>query len=629
MLQSIRDGSQGIVAKVIIGVIVLVFALWGAESIIGGFVDTPPVAEINGEPIDELRLQNSVGQVLASIGPEASNLDPGLIEDIALGQLIDEVLLRQVAERSGLAVSSAQIDQFILNSPQFQINGVFDSELAVRTMAGQGLSVADFRADLSRRMAVSQLANAFIGTNFLTPTELRQLIELRAQTRDMRYIAIPMGARTLATPINDARIREYYDANEEAFREPDNVVARYVVLDKAVIADEIELAPGEAQARYEEERADYQGAAEKRASHILFDTFEFTEDEAMERAQAARLRLDAGEDFASLALELSSDTISAEVGGDIGYTDGTAFPPEVEQALAELEVGGTSQPVSSEFGVHLLLLTEDSQNEYPPFAEVSARIENELKSAEVELIYSARLNDLSNLAFESGDLLGISEQLGLPVLTSAAFTRSGGTDIFADPAVVAAVFSDEVLLDGNNSDVIEIDDARAAVVRVAEFNESFIRPLEDARAEISVLLRSEMEREAVAAIGAELLGALENGGDVDGLLAENDLAWIEQEAVGRDDNRINFEIVLHLFAMSQPETTPLRDGVTLGNGTFVVIELSAVHAGSLDDLPLEQRQELARSLAQDLGNNDFESYLRTLREEADINRPQSVGFGAP
>lgn len=626
MLQNIRDNSQGVIAKVIIGLIVAVFALWGVEGIIGGLITTPPIAEVNGEEINELQLQNSVQQLLANFGPDAGSADPGLVEDLALNQLIDEVLLRQTAEQASLSISSNRIDRFILNSPQFQIDGVFDPEYAVRTMASMGMSAPLYREDLGRRMALSQIANAYAGSNFLTPGELEQLIELQQQTRDFRYIAIPMGARTTGEAIADERIGEYYEQNQEQFREPENVTAQYVVLDQAVISEEIEVDPAELQARYELERDQFQGAAEKRASHILFDTFDMTEAEALERAAAAKQRLDDGEDFAALALELSSDTVSAEAGGDIGYTDGAAFPPEVETALGELALNGISGPVVSEFGVHILQLTEDSQNEFAPFEEVSARIERDLKSSEVELIYAARLEDLSNLAFESGDLSAISEQLELPVLTGEAISRLGGVDVFANPGVLEALYSDEVLLDGNNSDVIELDDTRAAVVRVEAFNESYIHPLEEVEAEITVLLRSDMERDAVASLGEEILGALEAGEALDGLLTENELEWTEADATRRDSFEVNPEVVRHVFAMPRPEDAPLHDGLLLSNGTYVAVELSAVNPGSTEDLPEEQRTTLAQSLAADLGNNDFERYLQTLRENSEISRQQSAEF---
>ena len=630
MLQNIRDNSQGLIAKVIIGLIVAVFALWGVEGIIGGLITTPPIAEVNGEEINELQLQNSMQQVLASVGADAAaSLDPGFVEDIALNQLIDEVLLRQSADRSALAVSSERIDRFILNSPQFQIDGVFDQDLAVRTMASMGFSAPLYREDLARRMALSQIANAYAASNFLTEGELGQLIALQRQTRDFRYIAVPMGARTLDEAISPGSIADYYAANQEQFREPESIVARYVALDQDAISGEIEVAPEELLAQYERERGEYQGAAEKRASHILFETFGMTQAEATAAAEAAKQRLDDGEDFAALALELSSDTISARAGGDIGYTDGTAFPPEVEQALNELSLGEISGPVTSEFGVHIVQLTEDAENEYPPFEEVSARIERELKRAEVELIYAGRLEELSNLAFESGDLSGISTQLGLPVMTSEPIGRIGGADIFADPAVVEALFSDEVLLDGNNSEVIELDNTRAAVVRVEQFNESRIRPLEEVEAEITVLLRTEREREAAANLGGTVLAALEAGDDVDALLDLNGLEWTGAEATARNSFTVNPELIEHVFAMPRPEGAPRYGGTVLANGTYVAVELTAVNPGAVDEIPEDQRRGLMDSLTADLGNNDFQRYLQTLREDAEITRSQPTTFDDP
>ena len=630
MLQNIRDNSQGLIAKVIIGLIVAVFALWGVEGIIGGLITTPPIAEVNGEEINELQLQNSMQQVLASVGADAAaSLDPGFVEDIALNQLIDEVLLRQSADRSALAVSSERIDRFILNSPQFQIDGVFDQDLAVRTMASMGFSAPLYREDLARRMALSQIANAYAASNFLTEGELGQLIALQRQTRDFRYIAVAMGARTLDEAISSGSIADYYERNQEQFREPESIVARYVALDQDAISGEIEVAPEELLAQYERERGEYQGAVEKRASHILFETFGMTQAEATAAAEAAKQRLDDGEDFAALALELSSDTISARAGGDIGYTDGTAFPPEVEQALNELSLGEISGPVTSEFGVHIVQLTEDAENEYPPFEEVSARIERELKRAEVELIYAGRLEELSNLAFESGDLSGISTQLGLPVMTSEPIGRIGGADIFADPAVVEALFSDEVLLDGNNSEVIELDNTRAAVVRVEQFNESRIRPLEEVEAEITVLLRTEREREAAASLGGTVLAALESGDAVDALLDLNGLEWTEAEATVRNSFTVNPELIEHVFAMPRPEGAPRYGGTVLANGTYVAVELTAVNPGAVDEIPEDQRRGLMDSLTADLGNNDFQRYLQTLREDAEITRSQPTSFDDP
>ena len=619
MLQDIRDNSQGVIAKVIVGLIIAIFALFGVESIIGGFVTSPPVAEVNGEEITEAQLQANTQNLIASLGGNLDALDQDLLEQISLNQLIEELVMNQVAERSAMTISSNRIDRNIIDTASFQINGVFDSDLAVRTMASQGFSVPLYRETLSQQMLMAQVANAYASSNFVTNSELENLIKLTSQTRDFRYVSVTLGTRTLGTPITDAEIQAYYDANQEEFREDESVIVNYVLLDKTVIADEIAVDEATLLAQYEEERGAFEGSSEKRASHILFEVGGgMTEAEALAAATAAKQRLDAGEDFAALALELSSDVISAEDGGDIGYTDGTAFPPELEAALEVLALNEVSDPVITEFGAHLVLLTEDKENVYPAFEEVASRIERELKSSEVELIYSERLADLSNLAFETADLVEISEQLGLPILQSQEFTRLGGNGIFSNPGVTDAAFSDEVLIDGNNSELVELNDAQSVVLRVAQFNESSILPREEVEAQISVILRTQMEREAVRSVGEDIFANLENQEALTGLLADNELEWVEAAGVSRSTNTVNRSILEQAFALAEPVDGPVRTTLTLDNGTFVVMELTQVIEGSLDSLPDEERGSITSRMISDLGNSDFQAYLGTLKKNADV-----------
>lgn len=620
MLQDIRDNSQGVIAKVIIGLIVAVFALFGVESIIGGFMTAPPVAEVNGEEITDIQLQQSSQNLLNSFGGNVDGIDQGLVEQLALNQIIEEVVLRQAAFEANLAVSSDTIDRAIVNTAQFQINGRFDQDLARRTLAAQGFTVPAYRADLYQRMVIGQMANAYSSSNFVTDAELEQIARLTRQTRDFRYLSVPMGTRTLDRAISDAEIQEYYENNQDQFREEESVVLSYVVLDQASIADEITVPEAELRALYEEERVAFEGSSEKRASHILFEVGgDMSEEQALAAAQSAFDRIQSGEDFSDLAAELSSDTGSAGQGGDIGFTDGSAFPDAIEQALEVLTLDEVSEPVVSEFGVHLVKLTEDAENVYPSFEESVARLEREAKESEVELVYAERLENLSNLAFETGDLTTISEELGLAIQQSEAIGRVGGSGIFSNPAVINAAFSDSVLLESNNSEVIELADNSAVVLRIEQFNESSILPLEEVEPEIAVTIRREYEREAVQEIGNQLLSAASSGTGLEELLAANELEWIEQAAVERSSTVANRQVIEEAFSLPEPvEGDTQLSGITLVNGTFVMLELTGVTEGSLASLSEEERSSMRVSMANDFGRNDFNAYLGTLRENADI-----------
>ncbi len=620
MLQDIRDNSQGVIAKVIIGFIVAIFALFGVDSIVNGFITSPPVAEINGEEITEAQLQVNTQNLLNSIGGSADSLDQGLLEQIALSQILEEVLLRQSAEKSAMAVSNDRIDRSIIENPNFQINGVFNADLAVRTMASQGFSIPIYRESLQQQMLLSQLANAYSSSAFVTNSELERIAGLSAQTRDFRYLSIPLGTRTLGSAISDAQIESYFDENQQDFTQPETVSVSYVMLDKNAISSEIELDEGVVEAQYETERSAFEGSAEKRASHILFEVGgDLSEDQALEMAATAKQRIDAGEEFEAVALEMSTDTASAEVGGDIGYTDGTAFPVALEEALEILSVDEVSVPVVSDFGVHIVKLTEDSINVFQGFEEVAERIERELKSSEVELIYAERLGDLSNLAFETGNLETISEELEMEVLISGAFSRSGGSGIFSNQALIAAAFSDEVLLDDNNSEVVELSPSQAVVLNVTLFNEAAVLPLEEVEPEIAVIIRTQMERDAVQNLSERLLTSIEDDEPVDQLLADNQIEWLTQDGANRAATNVNREILTQVFSMSLADTgTPVYDNLTLTNDTAVIVELTSINAGSIDSLADTDRENMVSSMISDLGNSDFQAYMSNLQDSADI-----------
>ena len=618
MLQDIRDNSQGVISKVIIGVIIAVFALTGASYLIDRLPITA-VAEVNGEEITEAQLQAETQQFLNSIGAGIDSIDQELLEQIALNQLIEQVILRQSTEDASMAISSNEIDRQILQTEAFQIDGVFNSDLAVRTMAAQFLNVPQYRAFLRQQLLLVQMANAYSSSNFVTKAELNKVAELTGQTRDFRYISITLGARTLGTAISNNEIAAYYEANTDNFIEEESVLLDYVVLSKNQIAGEIQVDEAQLRAQYESEREAYEGSSEKRAAHILFEVgADRGEDDALALAGAARQRIVDGEEFGALALEFSSDVVSAEEGGDIGYTDGSAFPLEIEEVLESLTLNELSGPVVTEFGVHLVKLTEDSENLFQPYEEVAERIERDLKSAEVELIYGERLGNLSNLAFETGDLLTISEELNLVILQSEPIGRSGGSAIFANQALITAAFSDEVLLEGNNSDVIELDTEQAVVLRVREFTEAVVQPLQEVQPEIAVILRTEMEKDEVQELGNRLLAAAVAGEGLDELLVENELGWIVEEAVERIAFTANREIINKAFEMQRPTSEAVLATITLDNGTFVLLELNQVRPGAIDSLEEDELITLTDTLASSLGNSDFEAFLNNLKGNADI-----------
>jgi peptidyl-prolyl cis-trans isomerase D len=619
MLQSIRDNSQSFVSKIIIGLIIGVFALFGAESIVGGFFGADRAVRVNGDEITETELANSIQNLMANIGASAADFDDEFIREVALNQLIEDRLLMQAAADAGLQISDDSIDRQILQTPQFQLGGVFDRDLAVRTMASQGFTPAMYRQALAERMLIGQLANAYAGTGFVTRQELDRIAALSAQRRDFRYVSVTVGARTLDEAISDQEIRAYYDNNSSRFMREEQVVIDYVVLDRDQIFDEMEIDQADVMAAYERERDATVSRVERRASHILFELSGRTEAEALELATELKARIDAGESFADLAATYSDDVISGRDGGDIGYSDGSVFPDAVEEALRVLEEGEVSDPVRSEFGVHLVLLSESDVADFPDFDEMADRIERDLLSSQVEQIYFARLETLANLAFETFDLEAIEDELGLPIQQSEAFGRSGGSNrITGSSRVADAAFSSDVLEDRLNSDVIEVEEGLSVVIHLREHRPAELRPLDEVRSEIATLLRVERERVRTREIGEEILATLRDGGDVDALLETHELEWRQVEDVSREDPFVNPEIREAAFAVRLDADAPSSLGRQLSNGAYVVVELQSVTDGSVDDLSADEREMLAEIMTEGQARRAFDALLENRRADARI-----------
>ncbi|MDO9478768.1 MAG: SurA N-terminal domain-containing protein [Pseudohongiella sp.] len=621
MLQSIRDNSQGVIAKIIIGFIIGLMALFGAESIVGGFLGGNDAASVNGEEITEQELAVSLQSLMASLGAGVADFDEQLLRDVALGQLIDDKLLLQAANDARMVISPASIDREIINTAQFQIGGRFDQDLARRTMAAQGFSAQTYRAAVAERMLMGQLVNAYSSTAFVTQDDIARLAALEMQSRDFRFVSVPLGTRTLGEAIPEQEIQTYYDANPERFTSEEQVSLQYVVLDKNNIFNEVEIAEELVRAKYEEQRSAAVADIERRASHILLEVGSGqTEEQVVAIAAGIKQRLDSGEDFGALAREFSVDTFSAESDGDIGYTNGSVFPAAVEQALLAMEVGQVSEPVVSEFGVHVLKLTEYAAQAFPEYEEIAERISRDLKTVEVDQLFFSRMETLANLAFETFDLQAISEDLGLEIQESEFFGRIGGSGpVTSNPAVIEQAFSTDILNDELNSDVIELTESMATVVRLREHRPATIQAFNEVRAEIAVLLRTQKEQEKAQDVGQQVIAALESGSDAANILAAESLSWNERTGVRRNQFDLNTEIIQNVFSLPAPEENQVvRRGFSLTNGAYVVIELQSVNAGSPDDMPEDQRTQLAAAMLDSQGRLTFDALLGTLRESATI-----------
>lgn len=623
MLQKMRDNAQSWVAKVIVGIIVLIFALTGWESISRFTSNEQKAAEVNGTVISRMELEQAVSlqrrqliQQLRQMGND--NFDPSMIDDnllrgSVLDGLIERAILLQGAEDARLRVSEAMIDQLILGTPDFQVNGQFDANRFDVVIRNMGLpSRMAFRDLVRQELLIAQFRNAFEATAFATPAERLMLARLETQTRDFAVIEIP--ARHEAVEVPEEEIREYYEANLQQFMSPEQVIIESITLSRRTFFDQVTVEDAAVEALYQREIGNL--AEQRRAAHILI---EGDDDDALQRAQALRERILAGEEFAELAREASEDPGSASRGGDLGFTPRGSFDPDFEDALFALQEGEVSEPVRTSYGYHLIKLTALQAPDLPALEDMRENLEQELKAELVERRFVEATQELANLVYESEDLQRPAETMNLEIEVHGPVERSGGEGLTSNPRVMMAAFDEEVLVDGLNSQLLELDADTVVAIRVREHQRPQQLTIEQATAEITDILQYRKATERAEAAAVDAIERIRAGAAAQDVAASLDQSWSEHEAVSRSSNELPPALLRSVFAMPRP-----TEGVVYGqfrqpDGSRWVVELRGV--ATPEDVEKQAESPMfARFIAGQTGEQDFNALQERLRQDADIER---------
>ena len=614
MLQNIRDNSQGWIAKTIIGIIVMLLALTGFDAIFNAASNSRNAAEVNGEEISLDELNQAMNMQRRQLAQQlGGNFDPSMLDDklvreSSLRALIDRALLLQGARDADFAFSEAALDQMILQTPEFAVDGVFNAARFDQVIQQMGYTRLQFRELLKQEMLIGQLRAGISGSGFVTDEQIEAFARLEQQTRDFATITVP--AETAAVDVSNDEAREYYEKNTDRFRSPEQVILEYLELNKESFFDQVEVSEEDIKDLYQQRIANL--AEQRRAAHILIETDGSDDATAKEKIDEVAKRLASGEDFSALAKELSQDPGSANEGGDLGFAGPGVYDPAFEEALYGLEEGQVSAPVRSDFGWHLIKLLGVQSPEVPTLESLKPELVRELKAQQVEQRFVEASKQLEDTAFESSDLLQPAQELGLSVQTTEAFGREGGAGVAANRQVIQAAFSDEVLIDGANSGVIELDPDTVVAVRVKEHLQPEVLPFDAVKDDIIAQLKSSKAAEQALAKGEQLIATLRDGGQVE-------QQWQPVEAASRSQEGVEPAVLQQVFRMPKPEASdkPSYGSVRLSDGDFVVVRLSGVSEPKAE-FSEEDKQNYRRFLASRSGQQDFAAYRQMLHENAEI-----------
>ncbi len=631
MLQKLRDQTQSLFFKVLVGAIIFVLAIFGFGAFNLFLTTDPSVASVNGEDITQgdltVEAERERRRLAAQFGEgfDPNMIDPSMLQNSVINQLISRMLLSQAAGDLGVGASDRQVNEIVTSNPNFLIDGQFEENTYRRVVNMLGYTPTEFLSLTGELIGVEQLRNGIIETAISTNWELREQARILSQRRDIAYLAFDEASFLDSVEVSEDDVRVRYEENLLDYMTEETVDVAYVelTLDGLIDDPSIEVSEDDIIAGYEREKAASLGDEQRDSRHILL---QITDDRSAEQASAElaalKARIEAGESFAEIAAEYSEDPGSKAAGGDLGPVGRGLFAPEFEEALWALEVGQISDPVQTDFGVHLIELKEVIATEFPSLEDMRAEIEMGLKRSEAERLFLDRVRELDNLAFEQPEALdGISSALGLEIQNAEGISRSTGSGIFGNVMLRESLFTTEVLDQGYNSPAIEYLENRAVVSRVLLRNEPETIPFETVAEDIRAGIAGEQARLALESAHADALARVQADENVSVIANEFGLSWQTRELARRNEIGVPPEVLSAAFELTRPVDGKQVGSAQAGDGTRYVITMTRVEDGDLSTMTEAEIQGMQQFLATRAQTMDFDGYFQALEKDASISRP--------
>ncbi|MFC3033986.1 SurA N-terminal domain-containing protein [Pseudoalteromonas fenneropenaei] len=629
MLEKIREGSQGLVVKIILGLVILSFALAGIGGYLGRTTEQP-VAEVNGVVIgqaqfsrafenERARLEQQFGEYFNQIAADPNYM--AQVRKSVVDRLVQDELQVQLAKELGMRVSDEQLKKTIVEMPYFQIGGQFNNDRYLQVIRQMNFQPDSFREFLRTDMTRSQLVQALAGTDFILDNEVQSSLALEQQQRAIDYVVFDKNQVLESVVVSDEEVQDYYALNQAQFQAPEQIAVDYVELQAADIQLATPPSEEDVQAYYDEHKAQYVDTERRRVAHILIESGD-DEAAAKAKAEAVLARIKAGEDFAKLAETESSDVVSAENGGDLDWIERDMMDPAFEDAAFSLQAkGDVSDVVQSEFGFHIIKLTDLQAEKVKELAAVRDTIFAELeRTARIEAFYQKQ-TQLAEKAFEISDTLqDAAEVAGVSVKQQALTAKSELPAPLNVPAVSTALATPEVLEDRVNSEVLEVGPEHVVIVRVTDYKAATTKALDEVKDSIVARLKAD-KASALVKEQAEAMLAKVQQGEVFATAA-GEMEVKHEDALTRRAFTVSPAVVREAFKMPHPtDSVKPVQVVELSNGDAAVVQLLAVkQPEQAADANEQQKQSLAMAQA----NKNYLALLDALKAGAEVKVPQTT-----
>lgn len=630
MLQNLREHTQGWIAGVIAVVICLAFALWGIQYYLGTGSNNSVVGKVNGEEITVQQWNTAYKRLRNSLRLPVAQLDASVLKQLkqqALTQIITQTVLAQAAWKEGYRINNSEIVSIIQQVPVFQVQGQFSPELYQRLVTELFGNEAAFIRSVRQETLILQARSGIVDTDFPLANEVSAVAVLADQTRNFGFLIVPAQTFLASAKISDEMIKNYYNAHKQDFMTEEQIGLEYIQLSSDAVEKNITVTDAELEQYYKDNQQAFSSPQQWQLARIVIKYENKTQQSIKEKIEQINKQLQSNQDFAKVAMQYSDDKTTAFSGGVVGRPlSQNELPPELVSPIMQLQPGQISMPIPTKDGVYFIKILSINKPVPKPFAEVRAQVENSLRQQKSQQILADKSDQLANLTFTNPDTLKIAgDTLGLPLQSTALFSRNNPVGIAQNPKVLNAAFSDNVLKQRNNSDLISLDTNTLAVIRIGQYQPSRLKSLAEVRPQIQQRLTELAVQSQAVVEGEKILSALRQGTTLKQITSQSKFNWNAKTNIGRESTEVPTEILNKAFSLAPP-TSPLKPtlaGEKLSNGDYAVIALSAVANPNPTAVDKTKQAAIASSLANQQGQFYYFLYSTKKMQEAKIKYEKS------
>ena len=580
-----------------------------------------PVASVNGVEITQSEWDNAHRVQIERMRNSMPNIDVKLLDSpeakySTLERMVRDRLLQVAAEKSHLAVSDQRLANELQQNPNIaslrRPDGSLDLERYRELLAAQGMTPESFERQVRFDLATRQVM-AGLGASSFAPAALAD-VALNAYYQQRQVQLVRFNAADFVGKVNptQAELEAYYKAHADQFMSAEKADVEYVVLDLASVEKTVSVPEADLKTYYEQNQARLASLEERRASHILINApaSASAQDRAKAKAKAEELlaQLQKSPDkFAELARKNSQDPGSAEKGGDLDFFARGAMVKPFEDTVYALKKGETSGVVETEFGYHIIRLTDIRTPKQKSFEEAREGLQVEVRHQLAQRKFAEAAEQFTNLVYEQSDSLKpVAERLKLDIKQAVQMGREpvSGNAVLSNPKLLAAIFSADSIEKKHNTEAVDVGTNQMAAARITHYSPARTLPLEEVKARVHEQVVKQQAADLARKTGESKLAEFK---------ATSQAQAGETLTLSRDQKLQVPTQVVEAALRASTKALPTWVGVDLGQAGYAVVKVEKVL--SREDAAAQNREREHNQFAQWWASAEGLAYYNLLKEK--------------